>query len=370
MGFKFSEAQPMDHFIADKDAMDLSRAALNPGLSFVGFDEEQRSFTATVDKILYRAPAEIIATVLHANGYMVNLENILACLDQWETGARVRGHEEAGKLEPKYFMPAIRFTMPVKSRIGDLLGRFYREIELYEAQLAVAHDKIGKKKDGEPTIDDLRNEVKKLRGENESLRASVKEMANRLQNAQHSQAAAHRALETQNLLPEGMRLAAVREILPRERSIILRSNRKSFSVPMAMLERLPAVDDPCLIYQEDGGVKSVYFYANEGQPFKTRLAEVLFVQNDKAKFRDADRNIWVVEALNDMERAMIHRLQRGKRVLLHLIEDQLIRFEECQKNHPEIFEQMVQETISVQQIRQWRETMRRARARAKKEAAS
>lgn len=370
MGFKFSDVQPMDHFVADKDALDLSRAALNPSLSFVGFDEELRCFTATIDKVLYKAPSEVAATVLHANGYVVNLENILACLDQWETGVRVRGHEEGGRLEAKYFMPAIRFTMPTKSRIGDLLGRFYREIEMYEAQLVLSRDKGEKKKNGEPTIEELRDEVKKLRGENDALRASIKEMAARLQNAQHSQAAATRALETQSLLPEGMRHAVVREIIAAERAVILRSNRKTFSVPMAMLERLPAMDDPCLIYQEDGIIKSVFFYTNNGQPFKTRLAEVLFVQNDKVKFRDADRNIWVVEALNDVERATIHRLQRGKRVLLHLIEDQLIRFEECQKNNPEIFEQMVQETISVQQIRQWRETMRRARARAKKEAAS
>lgn len=364
---KFLQGHQDERFLSDKE--ELTKATLMPHISYVDFDEETQAFQATVDKILFKSPYEIVSAVLHANGFMLNLENLLACIDSFRFGVRAKGNPTPEGFQTSGYFPAIHFTMPQRSKIGELLGQFYKEIDVYEAQLAGLQDKPKKKADDDQGIDELRREIKRLREENHAHEQTIKALSSKLNDMNRSHAVVTRALESHSILPDGMRLATVREIQIKERQLTLRSNRKSFTVPMAMIDRLPDIDDPCLIYLEDGLIKSVFFYKNQGTAFKSRLAEVLFIQADKIKFRDADRNVWVVDALNEAERLVIHSLKRGKMVLLHLIEDQLIRFEECQESHPEIFEQLVQESISMQQIKRNREVLHKQSRRMKKEAA-
>ncbi|MEJ2443645.1 MAG: hypothetical protein P8Y42_09325 [Exilibacterium sp.] len=81
---------------------------------------------------------EVIETVLRVNGFSLNLENILACLDELKIGATVQlgNNFPGGTHAPKSFIPSVQFRLPQKVTIGPMLKKFYAEIESYESIIA------------------------------------------------------------------------------------------------------------------------------------------------------------------------------------------------------------------------------------------
>lgn len=106
--------------ISEDNGIDLTKAEINKNLSAVAFDNDDKFFYMTVDKILFSDPASAIRTVLEAHGYVPNLENILSCLDSFKFAAYVKTANktnlETNPVKAQEYLPCIKFELPQKKQ--------------------------------------------------------------------------------------------------------------------------------------------------------------------------------------------------------------------------------------------------------------
>ena len=288
---------------------------------------------------------------MDANGFALNLENMLAVLDELRVGYRFRlakkqpSADEAPRADA--FVPAMTFRLPAKNRVGPLLAKFYAEVDAYQSELVRLREEKGRSQGGvRKEVDVLRRERDEANEQNQLLQAKLDDMARELTQVKKAHAEAAKALADGNMLPSQVRLAQVHEVDLQQRYVALKSGRKVFSIPLVALWVYPKPDDPCLVSIQDGEVVGVFFHEGAQTPPGTILAEVLHVADGKCKIREDNRRTRVIAAQNPAEKALINRLRRGHRVLLFLHENELIRFTPCTEHDPDAFSRAVQESIT------------------------
>ena len=337
--------------IIEPDQCDLEHADFAPQLSAAGRDESRQLVYTTIDRVAYRPAPEIVDTVLDANGFALNLENILACLDEVRVGHRIR----LAKKQPSadalpivdVYAPALTLRLPAKNRVGPLLAKFYAEVDAYQAELARLREEKGRAQGGQrKEVEALKRERDQLKEQNEILQAKLDDMTREVAMVRKAHAEATKALAAQNMLPSQVRLAQVHEVDLGQRYVALKSGRKVFSIPLVALMVYPKESDPCLVSIQDGEVVGVFFHERAQNQPGTRLAEVLHVAAGKVKIREENRRTRVIESQNPAEEALINQLRRGHQVLLFLHENKLIRFTPCTTNDPDAFARAVQESIT------------------------
>ena len=187
--------------ISNKGEADLSKASINKDLSAVGYDSDEKFFYITIDKVLFSNPVSTIKTVLDAHGFVPNLENILSCLDSFvfsvhgKISSKGNPDSASGKINEYY--PCIRFELPQRNKVGDILQSFYDEISKYESR--VAGDKaIPWLPDPEvKKVKDLKAEIAELKADNKELQEQVSALTLQLSREQKSLSRASRALDSQ-----------------------------------------------------------------------------------------------------------------------------------------------------------------------------
>ncbi|SMF06338.1 hypothetical protein [Pseudobacteriovorax antillogorgiicola] len=334
-----------------KDELDLSKASYAEGLSSTDFNQETEAFHVTYDRILFKSPMEIIATVLDANGYLVNLENIIACVDDLSFGVRAQ-LKKSGAQYPvaKSFIPCLQFRLPKKSKIGPILQRFYGEIEAYESRLAELQGHPNKKGPKLKDPKELDTQLKKLEKENKDLRDEVNELKSQLGRIVKAEASANRALVNQNLMPPNIRLAKVRDVDLAERVIGLRAGRTNINFPMVLSPVVPELDDKCLVHIEQGQVLGGFFYESKGKDIDPGLGEILWVDGDTCKIRDPERRIWLINAKHDAEREMFSQMKRGDEVLLYMLEGKVVRIQTMKQAQSLYYISKVMDAVTKQQL--------------------
>lgn len=331
----------------DQYALDGARYA--PELSAAG--QAHDLVFSTVDRLAFRPLPEVVETILRAHGFNLNLENILASLDDTRLGYRVRPSTRstppAGKPTASGFLPALTLQLPRKHRVGPLLAKFYAELEAFHAELVQLRAERGRARSEERTlVERLRTERDELERTNALLTRKLQELQAELASVKKAHAEATSALASQNLLPAQVRLAQVLEVDLETRNVELRAGRKRFSIPLVALWVFPEKDDPCLVSIQDGEVAGVFFHEAAQVPPNLVVAEVLHVAEGKCKIREESRKTRVICAQNPAEVELINHMQRGDRVLLFLHGQALIRFTPCGAFDPEPFIRAVQESIA------------------------
>lgn len=342
-----------EQVIINNEDIDLSRANVTESLSATDFDEQTQSFYVTIDKIMFKRLHEIVQAVLEANGYVLNLENLLACFDNLVFGSRVRlspKELDSPCPSPKAYLPCIQFNLPSKSKVGSILKLFYKEIETYESELARLQGEDPKKKTKGKTSSELTEEIKQLKQTIKTLEVENKELKQNLNSISRSHANAEKAIVSQNLLPPNLRLAKVREVSFDDRIVQLKSGRSSFSLPITMLELIPEAGDSCLVHIENGQVKGAFFYESKGVPLKPSIAQILLANAEICKLRDVNRNMWVLTAKNDAERQLFSSLKRGMKVILFILNGQIIKLERAEDSPSTRFISRVNERITSFQL--------------------
>lgn len=342
---------------AEPDHCDVDRAQYDPTLSAAGQDDERNVVFTTVDRITYLPLPTVIDRILDANGYALNLENALACMDETRLGHRV---QLSSKSRPPNavpvadrFLPALTLKLPTKNRLGPLLSRFYGEVDSYQAELMQLRELKGRSKGGDrKALDEVRDEKAKLEEQNKLLREKLDDMTREMVELKKAHAEATNALAEQNLLPAQVRLAQVHEVDLQARNVELKSGRKIFSIPLVALWVFPKKEDPCLVSIHDGEVAGVFFHEASQHPPGMVLADVLHVDHGKVKIREDTRKTRVISAQNPAEVELINQMRRGDRVLLFLHEDELLRFTPCGTFDAEAFTRAVQESIAKFEIAQ------------------
>lgn len=348
-----SQAQVVDR----EDLVDLSRAMYSPSLSSTSMDEETRTFYVTMDKVTFKKPLEIITAVLDANGYALNLENILACFDEFTVAARVQlTSRKSGDGTPlaKDFMPCIQFQLPDKEKVGPVLQRFYSEIENYEDQLAqlaqksVTRIKQNPKKD----LSENSKDLERLKDDNSKLKAQVEELSARLAEAAKFQANANKALASQNIMPPNLRLATVREINWEERTVLVKVARTAYLVPMCLLFTLPKPGDSCLLHLEDGKLLGAFCLGRESTRWRLEEAHVLAIENSSCKLRDARRKIHTIPAKNEEEKRLFQGFRRHEKLVVYIFGEHIVRIEKLADIGHRQHLHRVQEAIACHQLQE------------------
>ncbi len=339
-----------------ENQVDLSKATYSADLSSTDLDAETLRFHATMDRVVFKKPLEIVTRVLEANGYVINLENLLGCLDHFTLGAKVKLGDKFQPEQvavPRNFMPCIQFELPNKSKKGFLLKQFYAEIESYEQEIARLQDGDGAKA-GEKakSREQLRRDIERLLADNSKLRSEVNDLTQKLSEAIKIQVTATRALESHNIIPPQLRMANVREISLRDRTLLLKSGRTNIPLPMILLQSLPEIGDPCLVHIADGKTIGAFFYHKPGRAFATEIAEVLFAGEGFCKVRDGRRKIFNLTPQNDLEQSILKNMRRGEKIMIHSIDGYMIRFEELTMPVEAHFAESVQEKIAMHQLEQ------------------
>jgi hypothetical protein len=336
---------------------DLSSASLDSNHSATGFKKESDTFWSTIDILNFKQPVDVVTKVLEANGYILNLENILACVDSLHFGIHGKEHKKNSNEETpkiKTFGFCISFQLPARKRIGVTLKRFYKEIKNYETELTRLRELAPKSDKSDPkevSPEKLREEIMKLRQQNDGLKLKLDETAEKLAQAKKQQAYASKALASQNLLPENTRIATVRAIILEDGVIMMKSGRATINVPFPLVHGFPELGDRAIVRTVDGKATGAFFYESKLKPFDSSVATVVFASEGSAKIRDSGRRTWVLKAKNEVETAIIKCFRRGMKVMLFMCEGKIIKYEICQDFNEKIFEDIIQEAITSRQLK-------------------
>lgn len=359
--------------ISDQNNVDLSKASYNKALSGVEYDSQNNTFYITVDKVLFSGPVSAIKSVLEAQGYVANLENILSCLDSFVFSIRakvieidnedpietsmetstVNSQANSKIIKINEYIPCLRFELPQKNHVGEILQSFYDEIAKYDTKVSERKKQAWVTDSGAKNQQSLKAEVKQLKATNKALEEQVATLTQRLLSEQNSLSRASRALDSQQTLPDNTKICRVEQVDFKRRIIKVKSLRKVFDIPTHMLDRVPDYKARCLITfdQESEKPISVLFFDNEELgSMEKRTAELLYVEGDTFKARDSRRNEFQIKAVNAMEKGTIKSLKRGMKVLISVADGYVVRFSILNSEQSKDYQGAVQEQLTVYEI--------------------
>ena len=303
--------------ITDLRAIDSDNFTICGDYSAIGIDRQLNHFFVTYDRIMFRKLPEVIQTILEANGFAVNFENILSCLDQLCFAIK-SAHSDNSIRDGS---PCLVIKFPDKQNIGTMLGSFYKEINKYEEIIASYHaDSLSnsqqKRQDLERQISTLTEDNKKLQKKIDNLTAMLSQM--------HS--AHQQALTEKNTLPAEMCFAKITDVLLDERLVILQSRNKTYRVALRLFDVIPNKKQLCLIVLHKEQITKLFTYGEGEQIIHPSISTTLYVKGERLKLRDdLSRRVHLFKANDDYERQQLEQLTRGTRVIIYLANEQLIK---------------------------------------------
>lgn len=343
--------------ISEKGGADLSKASINKNLSAVDYDSEEKIFYITIDKILFSNPVNTIRSVLDAHGYVANLENILSCLDSFSFSAYARmpskDNPESGPVKVNEYFPCIRFELPQKNKVGDILKSFYDEISKYESRTT---DRNNQGRMPEPELiksKGLKAEIERLKIINAELSEQVSALTYQLSREQRSLSRASKALDSQRVLPDNAKICRVEHVDLKRRMVKVKCYRSVYDIPTHLLDRVPDFQSRCLIIFEEGEnhpIGIVFFNNEELGNIEKRTAELLYVEGDTFKARDSMRNEFQIKAVNEQEAESIRLLSRGMKVVISIADGYVVRFSVLGSKMPDEFTSWVHEQFIAHDI--------------------
>ena len=343
--------------ISEDSGIDLSKASINLGFSAVSFNSDEKFFYMTVDKILFSDPVSAIRTVLEAHGFVPNLENILSCLDSFKFSAYIKpaskSNSETAPVKVNEYLPCIRFELPQKNKVGDILRSFYDELSKYESKISDPNKQSWSQNPELKSAKALKDEIGQLKISNKELQEQVSELTYQLSQEQRSLNRASKALDSQRVLPDNAKIGRVETIDLKRRKVKVKCNRKVIDIPTHMLDRVPDFQDRCLItFDEDNEmVAGIIFFNNEEMDnIEKRTAELLYVEGDTFKARDSMRNEFQIKAVNPLEAETIKNLSRGMKIVISIADGYIVRFSALMSTETQQYTCQIQEKFIVYDI--------------------
>lgn len=337
--------------IFEKEKIDFESGKLSPAISYLGDDPKSGNFTVTLDRITFESIPEILLKVLEAKGFALNIENILACIDQCRFGLSTEGGPEEELIQANEFNFCLEVPAPSKRTKGLLLQKFYEEVKAYEVHIQKLKEKqedLEKQKKTQ-SVTSLREEVKELKFENSQLKENIKRLNERLERALNEVGVANDKPDSASIELGAFRIAKVTNLQLKERKVYLKADEKAFTFDLSLMNEVPLVGAKCLAFIDDGVVKKLYPFDEKTAPFQTFLGHVLAVTKDGVKIRDRDRNLLVIPSLNLEMEKKARELIRGVPVLLFKYQGKVIFWKKL-KEKKWFRENIIQEDIFENQM--------------------
>ena len=303
--------------ITDIRAIDIDNFTICGDYSAIGIDRQLNHFFVTYDRIMFRKLSEVIQTILEANGFTTNFENILSCLDHLCFAIK-SAHNDNNISDGS---PCLVIKFPNKQNIGTMLGSFYKEINKYEEIIASYHaDSLSnsrqKRQDLELQIKTLTEDNNKLQKKIDNLTAMLSQM----------QSAHQQALTEKNTLPAEMCFAKITDILLDKRLIILQSRNKTHRVPLRLFDVVPNKKQLCLIVLHKEQVVKQFSFGEGIDKISPSISTTLYVKGERLKLRDdLTRRVYLFQANDDYERQQLEEITRGTKVIIYLANKQVVK---------------------------------------------
>ena len=326
------------NIITDERALDTDNFSLCGDYSAIGIDRSLNRFYVTYDRILFRKLPEVIQTILEANGFAHNFENMLSCLERLRFGIR---SEHSGD-SVKRGSPCLVIRFPDKKKIGALLSSFYKEVNKYEDIIASYQaDNITS---GKKNRRELEVELKRLREENAELKKKNTEL---MQMVAHLQSAHEHALTAGNSMPSDMSFARAKEIIAKDRCVVLRCRNKTQRVPLSMLDAMPEKEQMCLaLFDKDNKISKVFVYGEGSKAIPKTICSVLHIKGDRIKLRDRlSRRVYLFAVKSDEEREKLGRVVRGSSVIASMWKGHVFNLEMITPAVDGLFEDLMHERV-------------------------
>ncbi|MCX6119559.1 MAG: hypothetical protein NT027_18635 [Proteobacteria bacterium] len=301
----------------DDLSVDVSVATWDEGLSKVWVHESTGEICATMDRLLFESPLSIAVRFIEPQGFKVNLENLLACIDAMKICVVTKpttSKTDQSKFVAKRIAPAIYTKLPERNAKGPLLSQFYEEIGKYESELArLQQYEVQSRRAAQAAIKDetgklalmqLQRDNENLKNEIEGLHRKLTKMATAIE--------AVPLVAKEGLIPVGLKQCTVRHVNVSENIVHFKSDQGQFSFPLSKLAGLPIVNARALSNHEGGVVRGVWVFDPVPQPFEFSPSEVLSVDETKVKVRLEDRSERVVSL------PLGHKVRRNERLVLKL----------------------------------------------------
>lgn len=306
-----------NNVITDIRAIDSDNFTICGDYSAIGIDRQLNHFFVTYDRIMFRKLSEVIHTILEANGFAVNFENILSCLDHLCFAIKTAHSND----KISNGSPCLVIKFPDKQNIGTILGSFYKEINKYEEIIASYHadsltNSRQKRQDLELQIKTLTEDNKKLQKKIDKLTAMLSQM----------QSAHQQALTEKNTLPAEMCFAKITNIMFDKRLVTLQSRTKTYRVPLRLFDAIPNKEQLCLIVLDKEQVVKLFIYSEGEQKIPPSISTALYVKGDRLKLRDdLNRRVYLFRANDDYERQQLEQITRGSQIIVYVTNKQVIK---------------------------------------------
>ncbi|MCX6123865.1 MAG: hypothetical protein NTV34_03840 [Proteobacteria bacterium] len=295
--------------------LDLSLSSWDESLSKVWVEESTGELCASMDRLLFESPTSAALRFMEPQGFQLNLENILACLDSMRFSiiTKTSPHKKEGKFSPKKIIPSLYMKLPQRSARGHLLSKFYEEVGKYESELSRLQqfEAQSRRLIQEALKDETgKMAVARLQNDNEILRQEIGRLSKQVGQLTSAINAAP-ILNRENAIPSGVRSCQVRQVKEQENLIHLKADEGQYSFPLSKINGTPTVAGRALAYFEGGIARAVWVFDPLPEPFKYITALVLFADSASIKVRSDDRVERVIAA-----RSADQGIRRGHKIIL------------------------------------------------------
>ncbi len=311
----------------DPSKVDMQKASVRLSQSIVYYDEPSQTFYATLDRLCFQSGIEIIQTVLEAQGFSQNFENMISCLETLHIGV----YSESAKIQPnqdiskiKQYNHVLSFKTPSKSRSGSLISEFYEEIQKYEFELQTLREQVDKGNKNPKDKNELKAEgtLSELSKENAYLHSEIKKLRKQVNELQREEI--HSGSQAGDDVPDGVRVASVSSISRKQRVVTMKSDRQSLNVPFQAFDVLPTHGDECLVWVDGHNTyHAITLVPNKAKIVDKYIADVLSREGEQIKIRLPHREELVLQ----FDEKLLQGCQRGSQVIVFFRGDILYRLD-------------------------------------------
>ncbi len=286
-------------------ASNASATSLDVSLSSSDLDEKKGLVWATCDKVVTTGLVDFVSRVLESQGFAINLENTLACLESVEF-SHVTTDEGT-------YNHGVSFFLPKKTRHGSLIKQLYSELESY-GDKKNASESLKKK------VEKLTRDIAKLSATNEKSEEKLQELKAKI--SIHSGSNQSDSANQKDSTSGDIRFCTLDNLNYEKRLMDIKMNRKRLTIGMNWLAssgKIPKEGQGCIaVFHKEKvhGLIVLPTTASSSSPVESMAATVLYSNQDQIRIRDEQRRLITLRAHSIAEKETFKALKRGDFVKL------------------------------------------------------
>lgn len=299
---------------------DLSQALYDPKLSEANFEEESHLFYSTFDYLQHSSLVDRIKKILEAHGYVLNLENILYCIERlWFVN-----FVELGLLSQKKasnFMPGVYFNLPQKGKAGYLVNLFYDEIHA-----SIQAQKHEVKSSEQIFLEDQSLLVKQQKDRIAQLEKQVAMLLDQVSEQGGGFFKRKEEIKVDDLEKKDLIFCHIESVNFDERHVLAKDKKSSYKIPFYLLNFLPTKDDPCFVkLDKNKEVICLMFPFVSHNPLTQVAAKITNIMSRHFRVSCKHHGFWQLKIDNEVEYLLLKECHVNQEVVALFSEQNLVK---------------------------------------------